>query len=57
MSMSAIKGYPDGSLVNGVSHIESSTEQKKAFTDHYRYVYILLTIRTGPLSNMSKPQS
>ena len=55
MSMSYIKEYPDRSLVNGGSEIETSTEQKKAFAHHPCDVYTLLTIRAGPLFNLSKP--
>ena len=57
MSMSSTKEYPDRSQVNGGSETETSTEQKKAFANHPCDVYALLTIRTGPLFNMSKPQS
>ena len=56
MSMSSTKEYPDRSLVNGGSEIETSTEQEKAFANHHCHVYTLLTIRTGPLSNMPEPQ-
>ena len=56
MGMSSIKEYPDRSLVNGGSEIETSTEQKKACANHHCHVYTLLTSETGPLFNMPEPQ-